>query len=165
MKSIACIITFLALQIIGIAQTYFPPSTGNWETITWEEAGLCPDSLPALLNLLDQEDSKAFILLYNGKILNETYFDSFTQDSIWYWASAGKTLTSALIGIAAEQNGLSLDASSNTYLGNGWSSLSSTQEDAITVRHHLTMTTGLDDGVVDNDCTLPSCLQYLAPVS
>lgn len=162
MKNIFWIITFLALQISGLAQTYFPPSTGNWETITWEEAGLCPDSLPALLNLLDQEDSKAFILLYNGKILNETYFDSFTQDSIWYWASAGKTLTSALIGIAADQDGLDLDASSQTYLGAGWSNLTTPQEQAITVRHHLTMATGLDDGVIDNDCTLPSCLQYLA---
>lgn len=162
MKSAACIITFLAIQMAGLSQTYFPPTTGNWETITWEEAGLCPDSLPALINLLEQEDSKAFILLYNGKILNESYFDSFTADSIWYWASAGKTLTSALIGIAAAQNGLNLDASSKTYLGAGWSNLTSTQEDEITVRHHLTMTTGLDDGVVDNDCTSPSCLQYLA---
>lgn len=162
MKSAACIITFLAIQMAGLSQSYFPPATGDWETITWEEAGFCPDSLPALLNLLDQEDSKAFIILYNGKILNETYFDSFTQDSIWYWASAGKTLTSALIGIASNQNGLNLDASSKTYLGSGWSSLSSTQEDAITVRHHLTMSTGLDDGVADNDCTLPSCLQFMA---
>ncbi len=144
------------------SQTYFPPVTGNWETITWSEAGLCPDSLPALMELLQQEDSKAFVLLYNGKILNETYFGSFTSDSLWYWASAGKTLTSALIGIAADQNGLDLDAPSDTYLGAGWTSLSANQEHAITVRHQLTMTTGLDDGVVDEDCTLPTCLQFLA---
>lgn len=162
MKKIGLILALHIVSINASTQTYFPPSNGIWETITWEEAGLCPDSLPAVLNLLQQEDSKAFVLLYNGKILNETYFGTFTADSVWYWASAGKTLTSALIGIAANEDGLNLDAPSHTYLGQGWSSLSTDQENAITVRNHLTMTTGLDDGVMDDNCTLPACLQYLA---
>jgi CubicO group peptidase (beta-lactamase class C family) len=162
MKQINLIFGLLLTGMIATAQTYFPPASGTWETITWEEAGLCPDSLNAVLDYLQQEDTKAFVLLYNGKILNETYFGSFTADSVWYWASAGKTLTSALIGIAANQDGLDLDAPTSNYLGNGWTSLSAAQENYITVRHQLTMTTGLDDGVVDNDCTLPSCLQYIA---
>ena len=153
---------FLIAQCYTQAQTYFPPSNGNWETITWEEAGLCPDSLNAVINLLQEMNSKAFVLLYNGKILNETYFGDFTADSVWYWASAGKTLTSALMGIAAAENGLNLDAPTSDYIGTGWTSLSPAQESAITVRHQLTMTTGLDDGVIDDDCTLPACLQYLA---
>jgi CubicO group peptidase (beta-lactamase class C family) len=127
MKKIGLILALHIVSINASTQTYFPPSNGIWETITWEEAGLCPDSLPAVLNLLQQEDSKAFVLLYNGKILNETYFDTFTADSVWYWASAGKTLTSALIGIAANEDGLNMDAPSHTYLGQGWSSLSTDQ--------------------------------------
>jgi len=162
MKSIYWILIFFAIRNTCIAQTYFPPASGTWETISWEEAGLCPDSLNAVLDYLQQEDTKAFVLLYNGKILNETYFGSFTADSVWYWASAGKTLTSALIGIAANQDGLDLDAPTSNYLGNGWTSLSAAEENNITVRHQLTMTTGLDDGVVDDDCTLPACLQYFA---
>ena len=161
-KAVCFALIFLIIQNELMAQTYFPPSVGIWETVSWEEAGLCPDSLSAVLNLLQQEDSKAFVLLYNGKILNETYFGSFTADSVWYWASAGKTLTSALIGIAANEDGLNMDAPSHTYLGQGWSSLSTDQENAISVRDHLTMTTGLDDGVMDDNCTLPACLQYIA---
>jgi CubicO group peptidase (beta-lactamase class C family) len=32
----------------------------------------------------------------------------------------------------------------------------------ITIRHQLSMTSGLDDGVPDHHCTLDTCLQYLA---
>jgi len=47
-------------------------------------------------------------------------------------------------------------------MGTGWTSLTAPQEAAITVRNQLTMTTGLDDGVPDKDCTIPSCLVYKA---
>ena len=36
------------------------------------------------------------------------------------------------------------------------------KENLITVKHQLSMTTGLDDGVPDQDCTTPSCLMYKA---
>jgi hypothetical protein len=36
------------------------------------------------------------------------------------------------------------------------------QENNITVRNQLTMTSGLNDGVSDNHCTLNTCLEYLA---
>jgi len=47
-------------------------------------------------------------------------------------------------------------------LGTGWTSAPLVKENLITIRHQLTMTTGLDDGVPDNDCTLPTCLIYKA---
>ncbi|HNP54444.1 MAG TPA: serine hydrolase, partial [Ferruginibacter sp.] len=48
------------------------------------------------------------------------------------------------------------------YLGTGWTSLPLAKENLITIRHQLTMTTGLDDGVADSDCTDPACLTYKA---
>jgi CubicO group peptidase (beta-lactamase class C family) len=92
----------------------------------------------------------------------EHYFDTFTADSLWYWASAGKTLTSAMVGIAEQDFNLNLQAFTSTYLGQGWTSLAQQQEDAITVWNQLTMTTGLNDAVLDDDCTLPACLEYVA---
>ncbi len=144
------------------AQTYFPVNGQNWQTTTFAEAGWCSDSLDALIDFLDQEDSKAFVVLYDGKIIVEHYFDSFTADSVWYWASAGKTLTSAMVGIAEQEFNLNLQAPTSQYLGQGWTSLTPQQEDAITVWNQLTMTTGLNDAVLDDDCTLPACLQYTA---
>jgi len=101
-------------------------------------------------------------VLKDGKIVLEKYFGAFTSDSIWYWASAGKTITSFLIGTAQETGYLSVTDPTNKYLGAGWTSCMVAQENAITIRHQLTMTSGLDDGVVDNHCTSPACLKYLA---
>ena len=77
-------------------------------------------------------------------------------------ASAGKTLTAFGTGIALQNGKLKLTDTSSKYLGKGWSNLSADQEAKITVWHHLTMTTGLDDAVTDPDCTDKSCLVYKA---
>lgn len=153
---------FLLPWMLSAQITYFPPTTNNtWETLTWEEIGACTDSLDALLSYLDQQDSKAFILMKNGKIVLEHYFDSFTQDSLWFWASAGKTLTSYLVGIAEQEGSLSLTDPSSNYLGAGWTLGPSAQENAVTIQHQLSMSTGLDDAVVNPDCTDPACLTFL----
>ncbi|MBL8000851.1 MAG: serine hydrolase, partial [Flavobacteriales bacterium] len=76
--------------------------------------------------------------------------------------SAGKTLTAMLTGIAQEEGLLDIALPSSTYLGAGWTSCTPQQEAQITVRDQLTMTSGLDDGVPDDNCTDPACLQYLA---
>lgn len=155
-------LVILSGHVIGMAQSYFPSPGQLWETTSFEEAGWCADSLGALIDFLDAEDSKAFIVLYDGKIIIEHYFDAFTADSLWFWASAGKTLTAALVGIAERDNGLVLQNSTSDYLGAGWTSLTPNQELAITVWNQLTMTTGLNDAVVDDGCTSPDCLLFQA---
>jgi CubicO group peptidase (beta-lactamase class C family) len=110
-----------------------------------------------------QQDSKALLILHQGRMVVEEYFGTFTSDSLWYWASAGKSLTAGLVGQAVAAGEIDLNLPSRAYLGPGWSSLSSAQETLIRVEDHLRMTTGLNDGVFNPDCTLPTCLQYLAP--
>ena len=164
----ASLLTFLVLFFaIATKQaqaqtTYFPPNTGTWETITPQSLGWCSSNIDSLYNYLNQKNTKAFLILKDGKIVLEKYFGNFTQDSIWYWASAGKTLTAFTVGLAQQDGLLKLSDPSNKYLGAGWSSLSSAREDSITVWHHLTMTTGLDDAGADPDCTDPNCLTYKA---
>lgn len=155
----------LVTSLLSRAQElYFPPLIGSaWETTTPEQLQWCTDTLPHLHDFLDSTNTKAFLLLKDGKIVLEWYFGTFTQDSTWYWASAGKSLTAFLVGLAQDQGLIDINASSQTYLGEGWSSLTPTQESAITVRHHLSMTTGLDDTAGASDCTDPECLTYLAP--
>ena len=157
------------LLMIGFSESlqsqnlYFPPLTGNnWETISPDSLGWCTDKIDSLYDFLDQKNSKAFIILKDGKIVIEHYFDSFTQDSIWYWASAGKTLTAFLTGIAQEEGYLSLSDSTSKYLGSGWTSCPPEKEKLITIRNQLTMTSGLKDFVADPYCTDPQCLIYQA---
>ena len=143
---------------------YFPPNgSNNWETSTPSSLSWNETELNNLYTYLQQKSTKAFIILKNGKIVAEKYFGTFTVDSNWYWASAGKTMTAFLTGIAQQEGLLNINNKSSQYLGNGWTSLPLAKENLITVRHQLTMTSGLDDNVQpDNDCTLPSCLQYKA---
>src|SRR5688572_18732217 len=145
-----------------VSSLYFPPVSGSeWQTTTVASLGWNEALLNDLYSYLQQKNTKAFIILKNGKIVAERYFGTFTADSSWYWASAGKTMTAMLVGIAQQEGLLNINNKTSQYLGTGWTSLSLAKENLITVRHQLTMTTGLDD-VADADCTLPSCLQFKA---
>ncbi len=142
---------------------YFPPNGGSeWETMSFSEAGMCEDNLPALMDFLVAENSKAFIVTKGGKIVIEEYFGTFTADSLWLWNSAGKSLTSMAVGIAEQEGLLSLDDSSSDFLGEGWTTCDLADEALITVCNQITMTSGLDDGVDDVYCTDPECLTCLA---
>lgn len=154
--------TILILQLYA-QELYFPPNSGNdWESITPAALGWCTDEIDELYEYLETNNSKAFILLKDGKIVIEKYFGTFTQDSLWYWASAGKTLTAFTVGMAQQEGYLSINDTTSEYLGNGWTSCIPGQEEKITIGHQLTMTTGLDDGVPDPFCTLDTCLVYEA---
>jgi CubicO group peptidase (beta-lactamase class C family) len=143
---------------------YFPPvGSTEWQTTSVASLSWNQTQLDDLYTYLQSKGTKAFIVLKNGKIVAERYFGTFTTDSIWYWASAGKTMTAMLVGIAQQEGSLTINNKTSQYLGTGWTSLPLIKENLITVRHQLTMTTGLDDAVTpDNDCTSPSCLQYKA---
>ena len=148
---------------------YFPPTGSIWESVTPASLGWDESEIAGLKTFLQTSNSRALIVLKDGKIVIEEYsgkqFDTTTDFSVnsnWYWASAGKTLTSALVGIANGHGEINLDAKTSDYLGVGWTSLTTTQENKITVRHQLTMTTGLDDDVADKDSTEKASLIYKA---
>lgn len=156
---------FIAIGLAAQAQkSYFPPllQSAQWETLSPDTLGWCSDKIDSLYGFLGRQNTKAFIVLKDGKIVLEKYFGTFTKDSNWYWASAGKSLTSLLVGKAQEEGYLSLNDSTSKFLGSGWTNCSAAQEQKITIRNQLTMTSGLDDGVTDNHCTEPLCLTYKA---
>lgn len=144
------------------SQLYFPPLTGNnWETMNPSDLGWCQNKIDSLYAYLESQDTKAFIVLKDGKIVLEQYFNGHAQNTPWYWASAGKTITAFMVGIAQQEGFLDINNPSSDYLGTEWTSCTTAQENAITVWHQLTMTTGLDDSG-NLGCILPSCLQFLA---
>jgi CubicO group peptidase (beta-lactamase class C family) len=159
---------FLALYVLSFsfslsAQLYFPPNNASeWETMDPKTLGWCTTKIDSLYKFLEANGTKAFILLKDGKIVLEKYMNGHSRTSNWYWASAGKTLTATLVGIAQQEKLLDISEPSSKYLGKGWTSCTPAQEDKITIRNQLTMTSGLDDGVADPFCTLSSCLKYKA---
>lgn len=153
--------TFSVLNSAKAQELYFPPLVGSaWDTTSMTSLGWCPENLPALYAYLEDKNTKAFLVIKDGKIVLEKYYDTFTKDSLWYWASAGKCITSVLTGIAQQEGSLSIEDKTSDYLGAGWTSCTPEQENAIKIRHQLTMTTGLDYDVPDIYCTDPGCLNY-----
>jgi CubicO group peptidase (beta-lactamase class C family) len=148
--------------------SYFPPSdSDSWDVITPENLKWNVDNLSGLYNYLADNSTRAFLVLKNGKIVIEKYWGNtitstgeFDQNSNWYWASAGKTLTSFLVGLAQEEGFLDIEDKTSDHIGTGWSSMPIAKEDLVTIRNQLTMTTGLDYTVDNIDCTDPECLLY-----
>lgn len=141
---------------------YFPSVTSdNWETISLEDAGFCPDNEQDLYDFLEGTNTDAFLLLKDGRIVLERYFGDFTSATPHAWNSAGKSLMAFAVGIAADLDSVDLQAPTSDYLGVGWTDCPDTEPD-IRVVHQLTMTTGLSDLTGDPYCTDPGCLVCLA---
>ena len=141
---------------------YVPASDAPWETVAPDSAlGWCGEGMDSLQSYLAATGTKGFIVLHEGRIAVEWYFDTLTADSLWYWASAGKVVTGGLIGQAEAEGLLELDDATSDHLGAGWTDCPE-DEPSITLRNQLSMTSGLDDDVLNRDCTLPGCLDCLA---
>lgn len=133
-------------------ETYFPPlNSYEWETISISELGWNENQLQPLLSYLEEKNSKSFIILHKGKIVVEEYFNGHNESSPWYWASTGKTLTTAIMGIAENDEILNLDDKVSDYIGEGWTNTATDKEQLITNRNLLSMTSGLNDLSVNID--------------
>lgn len=139
---------------------YFPPvGSTAWETKTPTSLGWNQSQIQPLLDYLELKNTKGFIILHNGKIVMEEYFNGHTSIDTWQWNSAGKTLTASTIGIAQQENLLNINTRVSQYLGIGWTSEPLNKENLITTRHLLTMTSGIND---ESDLVIIPNLTYLA---
>ncbi|WP_304201018.1 serine hydrolase [Flavobacterium alvei] len=139
---------------------YFPPLSGDvWETKSIADLGWKQAAVQPLLDYLELKNSKGFIILVNGRIVMENYFNGHSATTPWYWASAGKTLTATMNGIAQQEGLLNINNKVSDYIGTGWTSLSIDKENLIANKHLLTMTSGLDD---TTDDVTPAKLIYKA---
>lgn len=139
---------------------YFPSNTdNNWEiksmaSLEWNESAVQP-----LKDYLLQKNTKSFMILVNGRIVMEEYFDGHTSSTSWQWNSAGKTLVATTTGIAQQEGLLNINTNASQYLGAGWTSATLEKENLVTVRNLLTMTSGLND---ENEFVIKANLTYLA---
>lgn len=139
---------------------YFPSNTdNNWETrpvagLGWNEAAIQP-----LKDYLIQKNSKSFLILVNGRIVMEEYFNGHAATTSWPWNSAGKTLVTTTTGIAQQEGLININNKVSQYIGIGWTSAPLLKENLITSRHLLTMTSGLNDS---SEIVIPSKLTYMA---
>lgn len=147
---------------ISTESMYFPPlTTSAWETKSLESLGWKQTAVQPLLDYLALKNSKGFIILVNGRIVMENYFNGHSASTFWYWASAGKTLTSTITGIAEQEGLLNINDKVSKYIGTGWTSETLDKENLITCKNLLAMTSGLED-IANGDAVDPASLTYNA---
>ncbi len=141
---------------------YYPPidGTSTWETQSISSLGWNQNAVQPILDYLTLKNSKSFIILVNGKIVMENYFNGHTASTLWKWNSAGKTLTSTVTGIAEQEGFINTNNKVSDYIGTGWTSAPLEKENLITCKNLLKMNSGLDDTLGDD--VSPSNLQYVA---
>ncbi len=145
-----------------LTKLYFPPINSNeWEELTIQDLGWNIDEEQQLYNFLEDRGTKAFIILKSGRIVVEKYFNGTIASDNNPWYSAGKTLTAFTAGIAQQEGLLSINEASSIYLGPEWANITTEQEADITIQDHLTMSTGLNYNVSNQNCTDSDCLTYL----
>ncbi|MBK8056065.1 MAG: serine hydrolase [Saprospiraceae bacterium] len=125
---------------------YFPSNTNfTWETTSLSSLGWNQNAVQTLKSFLIQKNTKSFMILVNGRIVMEEYFDGHKATTDWEWNSAGKSLLSATTGIAQQEGLLNIGNKAADYLGVGWSSMGIQKENLITIKNLLAMTAGNDD--------------------
>lgn len=142
------------------SELYFPPiNSDNWDTKPISELGWNENQLQPLLDFLEEKNTKGFMILHDGKIVLEEYMNGHDENKVWYWASAGKTLTTTISGIAQDEGLININNKVSDYLGEGWTNAPLDKENLITCKNLLSMDSGLDDGLGDD--ISKENLQYL----
>lgn len=152
-------VLFIALPATA-QELYFPPAQGEWETVDPASVGWDSARLDAALEVAGQRRSSSVFVLHGGRVLAERHWPMTDapagyanyvtgQDTegrvIEDVASAQKSVVAILTGIAQERGLLSIDEPVSKYLGAGWSKSEPGHENEISIRHLLSMTSGLKD--------------------
>jgi CubicO group peptidase (beta-lactamase class C family) len=124
---------------------YFPPEgPEQWETISPAEVGWDEQALDRALAYAGNVNSNAIVILYQGRILAERYWNGWDQNSSGIIASASKSVIALLVGQAQGFGLLKIHDPVTKYLGRGWSKADEQVEATITISQLLSMTSGLD---------------------
>ena len=120
----------------------------------WNQA-----ALESALAYAHRQHSSAVVVVDHRVVIAERYWSvdaaagSPYRNMLWGRTEAGapiediaslqKSIVSVLVGIAVDQGLLALEAPVSTYLHAGWTNATCDEESAITIRHLLSMTSGL----------------------
>ena len=117
-----------------------PAASPAWPTARPADLGLRPEVLDgALADLLGANKTGAAVLAVKGKLVWERYWNGFGPSSRFDVYSAGKAYAATAIGLLADDGKLKIDDPACLYLTE-WAA---DDRRKITIRHLLTMTSGL----------------------
>jgi len=170
-KKIAIVLVALILVVIGLAFTDHLAHLKNY--VTWGvhtvhdyrthptrdvpksnqpqpwliDSSYNTKEIPAsLMEVIDSNDTHAFLVIQNGKIVYERYWDGYDSARISGSFSAAKSIVSLLVGIALDEGKIkSLDEPVATYLDH----FKTNRLEKVTIKHLLTMSSGTNYNEAD----------------
>ena len=157
----------LAIFLLGMATFYFRPHantptrdywpTQGWQTASPESMGFDSEKLATAINTMKADGTAihSLTIIRHGKILLDVYFYPYDGTTLHDVASVTKSVTTTLIGIAADQGLLDLDAPMVSFFTDRDIANLDDWKRAITVRDLANMSSGLDCyRTADNEPTL-----------
>jgi len=133
---------------LSVRWTEFTPESleDGWATSTLSAQGIDPDPFVGMMDRVYAEGYEflhAVLVVRNGKLLFDEYFNGFTRDSMQHVQSTTKSFTSALIGIAIDRGEIaSVTDPMLNYLPE-YAHLINEEKAKITIQHCLMMAAGL----------------------
>jgi CubicO group peptidase (beta-lactamase class C family) len=126
-----------------------PAATGDgWATSSLSREGVDPVTINALMNAIlsgDLPNVHSVLLVKDGKLVLEEYFNGYGRETQQIIASVTKSITSILVGIAIDKQMIAgVDEKVYAFFPGHQGTRWIDQNYAITLKHVLTMTAGLD---------------------
>ncbi len=121
----------------------------GWEVASLKEVGINPGKIEQITQEIRNDDKfdgiHSMLIVKDGKLVHEAYFWGHQRNSLHVMASITKSVTSTLIGIAIDKGFIkSVDESVVSLLPEYSELTKDPKKKAVTLRHILTMSSGLD---------------------
>ena len=148
--SICLLLLFLAACTREHNEDVFVPF--QWETATPESVGMSGSMLDsAFLVAAGKEYIDALLVVKNGKIVGERYYNGFTKDQPHNVMSVSKSMLSAIAGVALEKGYIDgLDSKMLDYFPEYIYEGMDPRKHDITIQHLLNMRMGIERESADN---------------
>ncbi|MFN0122917.1 MAG: serine hydrolase domain-containing protein [Blastocatellia bacterium] len=116
------------------------PRGNDWETRTAKDAGMDATGIEDAVSYAAEHNSTGLVILRGGRIVTEKYWKDWTPETAQPIYSSSKSITSTLVGMAIEEGKIkSVNQSASDFVA-AWKGA---PKNAITLRHMLTMTSGI----------------------
>ena len=119
----------------GSAEVIYPDP--EWQPGAPEDHGLSSEGLAAMAKAAEKMDSNCLVVTQGGVLVGEWYWNGFDagkdQDNVY---SVTKSITSALVGIAADLGQLDIEAPT------GFAEWTGTESEAVTIRNLISNDSG-----------------------
>ncbi|MEP7273824.1 MAG: serine hydrolase, partial [Acidobacteriota bacterium] len=133
----------IGCRAFATSQTAYWPRGNEWERRVANDAGMNAMGVEEAINYAGDHNSTGMVILRGGRIVAEKYWKDWTSETSEPIFSSSKSLTATLVGMAIEEGKLrGVDQHASQFV-EAWKT---GPKSAITLRHMLTMTSGLSVG-------------------